>query len=256
MFRKLRIVLLLLVLATVAQTAWLAKSRATNWTSSVGVAVYPIAGDGSGAVGAYIAKLNADQFDPIEEFFEREAKRYGVDTWRPVDVSLAPPIASLPPAAPTGGNPLRAILWSLEMRYWAWRHDAHQGPKPQVRLYVVYHDPAQTGSVAHSLGLEKGLIGVIHAFASRSMGSQNNVIIAHELLHTLGATDKYDPTTNQPRFPDGYAEPERTPPTPQEEAEIMGGRTPISESESEIPRSLQEVIVGPATAREINWIKG
>jgi len=34
----------------------------------------------------------------------------------------------------------------------------------------------------------------------------------------------------------------------------MGGRTPLSDAEAEIPASLQEVVVGPATAREINWI--
>lgn len=256
MFRKLRIVVLLLVLATVAQTAWLGKSRATSWKSSLSVAIYPIAGDSSSATDAYIAKLSAETFDPIKEFFEREAKRYGVDTWRPVDVALAPRIASLPPAAPAGAGPLASILWSLEMRYWAWRNDNQEGPKPHVRLYVIYHDPEQTDSVAHSVGLEKGLVGVIHVFASRRMAAQNSVVIAHELMHTLGATDKYDPATNLPRYPEGYAEPDRAPRFPQQEAEIMGGRTPISDREAKIPSSLYDVIVGPATAREINWVSG
>lgn len=142
------------------------------------------------------------------------------------------------------------------MRYWAWRNDHHEGPKPHVRLYVIYHDPARTDAVAHSVGLEKGLIGVIHAFASRRMAAQNSVIITHELMHTLGASDKYDPATNQPRYPEGYAEPDRSPRFPQELAEIMGGRSPISDSEADIPASLHDVVVGPATAREINWIQG
>lgn len=256
MFRKLRILLLLLVLATVAQTTWLAKSRATSWQSSLNVAICPISGDGSSATDAYIAKLNAEDFDTIEEFFEREAKRYGIDTWRPVDVSLAPRLANLPPPAPAGGGPVASILWSLEMRYWAWRNDHHEGPKPHVRLYVIYHDPARTDAVAHSVGLEKGLIGVIHAFASRRMAAQNSVIITHELMHTLGASDKYDLATNQPRHPEGYAEPDRSPRFPQEQAEIMGGRRPLSDSEADIPASLHDVVVGPTTAREINWIQG
>ena len=41
------------------------------------------------------------------------------------------------------------------------------------------------------------------------MTEENNVIVAHEILHTFGATDKYDPATTQPRYPDGYAEPGR-----------------------------------------------
>ena len=35
------------------------------------------------------------------------------------------------------------------------------------------------------------------------MTGPNNVVIAHELLHTVGATDKYDPVTDAPRIPDG-----------------------------------------------------
>jgi len=34
-------------------------------------------------------------------------------------------------------------------------------------------------------------------------------VIAHELLYTLNATDKYDLNTGLPIFPNGYAEPER-----------------------------------------------
>jgi len=85
------------------------------------------------------------------------------------------------------------------------------------------------------------------------MAPQNNVVIAHELLHTLGATDKYDPGSNQPRFPDGYAEPGRQPRLPQEYAEIMAGRTPLSATQSVTPDGLEHARVGPATAAEIRW---
>jgi len=81
------------------------------------------------------------------------------------------------------------------------------------------------------------------------------VIIARELLHTVGATDKYDPRTNQPAYPDGYAEPGRQPRLPQEYAEIMAGRMPVSESEAEMPRGLENVLIGAKTAQEINWPK-
>jgi len=37
------------------------------------------------------------------------------------------------------------------------------------------------------------------------------VVIAHELLHTVGATDKYDPATNESSLPEGYAEPDKIP---------------------------------------------
>lgn len=103
----------------------------------------------------------------------------------------------------------------------------------------------------HSTGLSKGQLGLIHAFASRQQRRQNNVVIAHELLHTFGATDKYDLATRQPLYPQGYAEPARQPRLPQLLAEIMGGRRPLDLDNSEIPDSLAETLIGPETAGEI-----
>ncbi|MFQ5329248.1 MAG: hypothetical protein ACE5D4_04575 [Thermodesulfobacteriota bacterium] len=107
----------------------------------------------------------------------------------------------------------------------------------------------------HSLGLQKGLIGIVNIFADRMSRATNNVVITHELLHTVGATDKYDPATNHPLHPDGYAEPDLEPLFPQRFAEIMGGRMPLSETESVIPASLDKVIIGYKTGEEINWIE-
>lgn len=251
MFRKLRIALLLFVLATVAIGAWRAKARATDWRSSLQVAVYPIAADGSQPAREYIAKLSDESFADIETWFEAEARRHGVGIMRPVDLSLARRVESQPPAPPHDGNPLTIGWWSLKLRYWAWRNDQNHRPTPQIKLFVVFHDPAGTYAVPHSLGLEKGLIGVVHAFASRAQAAQNNLVIAHELLHTLGATDKYDRASNQPLHPHGYAEPERRPLLPQVHAEIMAGRTPTSASEAIMPESLFDTVVGQATASEI-----
>jgi hypothetical protein len=78
---------------------------------------------------------------------------------------------------------------------------------------------------------------VVNAFADSDHEGSNNVVIAHELLHTLGATDKYDPIGNQPLYPDGYANPQASPRLPQRRAEIMAGRIPISETVAEIPRT-------------------
>ena len=93
----------------------------------------------------------------------------------------------------------------------------------------------------------------MNVFASDAMAGTNNVVIAHEMLHTFGATDKYDLATNLPLFPDGYAEPERMPRVPQQFAEIMGGRIPISPLRADQPDGLHRVVIGPLTAREINW---
>ena len=96
------------------------------------------------------------------------------------------------------------------------------------------------------------MIGIVNAYAARRQRGSNNVIIAHEFLHTLGATDKYDPANGQPTAPDGLADPNRTPLYPQETAEIMGGRIPLAADDAVIPQSLKYVIIGPLTASEIN----
>ncbi|MCA0188785.1 MAG: hypothetical protein LCH90_22840 [Proteobacteria bacterium] len=251
MFRTLRIAVLLFILATVAIGAWRSHAQATDWKDSVHVTIYPIAADDSQASHQAVAQLRADDFAPLGEWLQEEVQRHGRPVLRPVALNLAPPVDALPPPYPRGGSSLSMVWWSLKLRLWAWRHDAAPGPRPQIRLFVLYHDPALSPVLEHSLGLEKGKIGVIKVFASRSERQRNLVIVAHELLHTLGATDKYDLATNQPQFPDGYAEPDQRPRHPQHLAEIMAGRIPLSDSEAQIPDSLAATLIGPATAREI-----
>lgn len=253
MAKALRIVVLLLVLATVAEEAWLARARTTSWRETVLVAVYPANGDGSAASAAHLRALKAEHFQAIERFMADEAGRYGVGLRRPVEIILAPALDKLPPPAPQQADPLEAIRWSLQMRWWASRNDRIAGPRPDVRLFVAYFDPATHASLPHSVGLQRGQIGLANLFAHDEMTPQNNVVLAHELLHIFGASDKYDPATNQPRYPDGYAEPARNPPLPQERAEIMAGRTPLSATEAETPDGLEHAVVGPATAAEIGW---
>jgi hypothetical protein len=252
MWRNIRIIILLVVLAGVANATWYAKSRATSWQGTLRVAVYPINADQSPVSARFIEALTSDSFRDIEAFVEREARRHGRDVTSPVSIALAPEVRAHPPVPPQSGNVIRIMFWSLQLRYWAWKNDTHKGPGAHVRLFVLYHDPQRTQSVPHSLGLEKGMLGVVHVFASRAENGSNNVVIAHEMLHTLGATDKYDVSNNMPIFPDGYAEPERSPRYPQAMAEIMGGRIPIDAKRIEVPISLKEVVIGARTAREIN----
>jgi hypothetical protein len=253
MFKFLRVAILLLILATVAQEAWLARARTISWQVPLRVAVYPINGDGSAAAADYLRGLKPDAFKSIERFFDEEARRHGRTIHNPVEITLAPTVAASPPQPPRGGNGLDNLFWSLKMRFWAWRHDTVAGIKPRVRLFVLFFDPASHPSLPHSVGIQQGMIGLINAFATPAMAGSNNVVISHELLHTLGATDKYDLATGLPRFPEGYAEPDRSPRHPQSFAEIMGGRLPVGDDRAEIPESLAQTLIGQATAAEIGW---
>jgi hypothetical protein len=229
--------------------------RTTRWREPLYVAIYPIAADDSAVTRAYVASLDADRFRAIDRFFAAEAQRYRLTIDDPVKTRLRAELHERPPARPAGASVPRTILWSLRLRYWAWRVSGHSRDPEDIRMFVLYHDPALSPVVPHSLGIEKGLIGVVYAFAAPTMDGGNDVVIAHELLHTVGATDKYDPASDAPRFPDGYGDPRQVPLFPQQFAELMGGRRMLSASEWEQPSGLEDTVVGPATALEIRWLK-
>ncbi|GMR08259.1 MAG: hypothetical protein BMS9Abin26_1264 [Gammaproteobacteria bacterium] len=255
-FRHVRIILLLLLLIFIGLNTWLSQQRHADWERRSQYAViYPINADRSASTATFMRNLQESDFDVIEKFMANQANYYLVRQPRPIEVKLAPQVNEIPPPAPRKGNFLSQILWSLEMRYWAWSRNNYQGPLVDIKLYVIYHDPTIQTHLQHSLGIQKGSYAVIHAFADKRMSASNKFIITHEMLHIFGATDKYSLTTNQPKYPEGYAEPHKNPRLPQTRAEIMGGRIPISITESKIPKSLQQVLVGRPTAREINWVR-
>jgi hypothetical protein len=256
MFRLLRIAVLLLILIIVGISTLTDSIYSTRWNAPLVVALFPINGDGRPATAEYIASLTQADFQPLEEFFRTESAEYGVSLERPVWITLAPELRALPPTPPRGGNMLQVMYWSLRFRAWSWWvPEKPPGPTPRIKMFLTYHDPNATSTLEHSTALRKGLIGMAQLFALDRAAGSNATVIAHELLHTLGATDKYDPNTGLPAAPHGFAEPDRQPLYPQRFAELMGGRIPISAAQAEVPGSLRQVMVGPATAAEIGWAK-
>jgi hypothetical protein len=253
MWKKIRVSILLLVLALVALYTWADRRRMAEWDETVWIAVFPVNGDAATRTDDYIAGLTREQFTDIERFFAREAGAFGVELERPVHVELYPAIAAMPPLLEPGTGLLGRVAWSLRMRYFSWRHAGDA--LADIRVIVIYHDPELVEAVPHSLGLQKGLLGVVYAYADPSADATNNLVIAHEALHALGATDKYDQATNLPAYPDGYGEPDAEPRHPQAFAEIMAGRVAVSPREARMPAGLGEAVVGTRTAEEIGWLR-
>lgn len=252
-FKRLRIAALLLVLLVVALTTWQDRYLSTRWRVPLYVSIYPIAADDSPVTQAYLASLDIERFKPIDRFFTREAERYRLGMNEPVRTRLRAELPERPPQRAADASLLATALWSLRLRYWAWRVSGHVHEPEDIRIFVLYHDPALTPSVPHSLGLTKGLIGVVYAFAAPDMNGENDVVIAHELLHTVGATDKYNLADDAPRFPDGYGDPAQSPLYPQATSEVMAGRRMIAPDKWQQALNLDEVVIGPATALEIRW---
>jgi hypothetical protein len=252
-FKQVRIFLLLGLLLAVSVTTCQDRLRSTRWRVPLFLALYPIAADDSPVTRAYVAALDAERFRPIDRFFAREARRYGVSIADPIKTRLRAELPERPPQRPLRAGVLSTALWSLKLRYWAWRVSGRVREPEDIRMFVLFHDPKLTPTVPHSLGLTKGLIGVVYAFAEPGMNGANDAVIAHELAHTLGATDKYDPADNAPRYPDGYGDPRQRPLYPQQSAELMAGRRMLSATRWVQADDLDEVVIGPATAFEIRW---
>lgn len=253
LWKSLRILVLLLVLLFAALQNWENRYQSTRWKRPLYVAIYPIAADASPVSQRYVAALDAASFEPIDRFFAREASRHGVTESDPIKTRLRAPLTEDPPQRASDAGVLATVLWSLRLRFWAWRIGAAAHDPADIEIFVLYHDPALSPTVPHSLGLEKGLIGVVNAFASTRMDGANTVVIAHELLHTLGATDKYDAADDAPRFPDGYGDPQQIPLYPQRKAELMAGRRVLAPGRWVQLPSLDEVVIGRASALEIRW---
>jgi len=255
-FKNFRIVILLIILAFAAIYTKEQRLNTTFWFKPINVALFPINGDGTAETNSYIHTLSNKNFQDIDTFFSRNAKKYHLITQTPIITSLGPTITSSPPIPPKDRSAiLKVMLWSLKLRYWAYKNTPdNKSNKNRIRIYIIYHQARDKQVLDHSLGLQKGLIGVIHAFALPAQNKQNSIVIAHELLHTVGASDKYDLRNNQPIYPIGYAKPQQNPLYPQRFAEIMAGRIPLSESQAKMPNDLRFCIIGKQTAKEINWI--
>jgi hypothetical protein len=210
MFKAVRISILLIILFFVAVSTWLTQARSTDWNNSLWVKIYPINADGSEAAAGYIEQLGVGEFEDIETFLARETERYARTVRRPLRIELGEPIPEQPPDLPAEPGVVSIVLWSIKMRWWASSvAGAQDDIEPDVRIFVRYHRPDLAIALENSVGLQKGMVGVVNGYASRRQRGRNNVIIAHEFLHTLGATDKYDPANGQPIAPDGLAEPGR-----------------------------------------------
>jgi hypothetical protein len=253
-FGWLRIALLLVLLGLLSLYLLLASPRNVDWLSPVQVRIYPIAADRQAATVRYIEQLGPADFQDIETFFAREGQRYRLALELPVRVQLAPPIAARPPQVPDQPSIVEALWWAVKMRLWVWRHDRWSAGDADVRIFMSFYAPDNPLGLQHSLGLQKGMIGLVNGFAAAERQGINNFVAAHELLHTLGASDKYDMASGKPLWPDGFADPVQAPLFPQHRAEIMGGRVQISPGWSLLPPSLDHAVVGSATAIEIGWL--
>lgn len=253
MFKAVRIAFLLMVLVSVWTTLQLQRDVSRDWQGTVDVTVIPIVADDQAQTKKFVAGLRETDFAVVDKFLVAQAKRFNRDLEYAFNVTLAEPIDSVPPLPPQNRDARFAImLWSLKLRWWAWRNQNDDFHSFQIRLFVLYQSPDRGELLPHSTGLQNGLLGLIHARAQPEHRRHNNVVLVHELLHIFGASDKYDLSTGRPIYPEGYLRPSRQ--YPQRYAEIMARSIPISDTEFRVAERLSQTKVGKTTAIEIGWL--
>jgi hypothetical protein len=254
LFRLFRIVLLLSVLFVIVVGTWMTERRLAEWERPILVTVYPIAADGSAVSRQFVEEMDASYFDDINRFFAREARPYGFTVTPAFRFQVSEPLDELPPPIPGLFETVPIAIWSLKMRWWAWMRDWRDGlVSGDIQMFLLFQDAERDGEVNISVGMRKGRYGIVKAYADPELRNRNLIIFTHEMLHVLGATDKYVLSTREPVFPEGYADPRQNPLFPQTRAEIMGGRIPLSATRSTVPESLAQCRIGQVTAEEIGF---
>jgi hypothetical protein len=230
------------------------ESITPDWQEPVSLRIYPVNADQTITTAEYLATLSDNDFNDIEQFFVDESKRYGLPLEKPLSVEFYPVVTSLPPEAPESASILDSLWWGLRMRLWVAGNDEFDADDNTIRVFMNYYSPSINSTMKHSLGLQKGRIGLVNGFASDRFQGLNHFVAVHEALHTLGALDRYDPETAEPIWPDGFADPVQVPLYPQTRAEVMGGRIPLVPGVAVLPSDLSFARIGPATAIEIGWL--
>ena len=254
---KLRLWLLLGLLLIVVLVARCTGGPEPDWSRTLVVAVHPYAAgsdeDSDEGDLSQWTRFGQDRLDAISEFFAREAQRHNPGIEKPFRLVLGDELDRAPDA-PSDGGVLARIRWGFRMRWWRWRL-GREVNQSDILVVARFQSTPPAGDVLHSVGsADLGMV-VANVPAAEAQHDYAQVLLAHEILHTVGALDLYDPATGLPIFPAGYAEPNREPRYPQEQAELMAGRIPLAPGRATQATDLSQVTIGRRTAREIGWVE-
>ena len=254
-FKLMRVVLLLSILLVILINTWMTERRMAAWERPILVTIYPIAADDEPATLKYVNDIDASDFADVNRFMSRESGPYGFSVTPAFRFQIARPSLELPPAVPAQFEAAGIAWWSLKMRWWAWMRDLDDDlVTPDIQMFILYHNLNGEKEVGISVGMRKGRYGIVKAYTLETMKTENLIVFTHEMLHVLGATDKYILSSGEPIFPNGYAEPNKRPLVPQKQAEIMGVRIPVNSFSSVMPDSLDQCEIGRQTAEEIGFL--
>jgi hypothetical protein len=249
-----RVTLLLGVLALVALYAahdvWSRRDR-NGWRRTLDVAFVLVTQPGvdAGAVDALRRRA-----PDLAARLAGELRRYRPNAPPPFAFTLYGPTPCAEPLPEPGDGVVGAARYAYALHRFTSDIDGRAGVPTRgfdARLYLVLGPPSDR-AVVEGASEQGGRVGLARAELDADTVDLALFVAAHELFHTLGAADHYGPD-GRVLVPDGLAEPDRAPPFPQAFAEIMARNRPLSPTSEVRPESLDELAVGPSTAREVGW---
>lgn len=258
-FFYVRVGVLLAILAGVLLWGWrdVRSRRARNaWDHTLTVAILLVRLEPIDDVA--VAALRK-QLPALEDRLSAELARYRPGAPHPFRFELKDPVdGTAPPPAPASDGPVDLAKYAYALDSYVGDVDKRAGLDASlydVRIYVSLRRPRQAEvTLAEGRSQQGGRIGIVEVELDTDAEGAHLplVVVAHELMHTLGATDKYD-ASGRTLVPLGLAEPDRVPVFPQRYAEVMARNRPISATVEKVPESFAQIAVGPVTAREIRW---
>lgn len=256
-FLRVRVGVLLAILLGVALFAWRDVRRRrgrTEWDRPLDVALVVLR---EGPVDPEAVAAMRARLPVLADKLEAERRRHGGTGVRPFFFTLHGPVdvSAPPPLRPDEGI-VDAVKRALALRSYLADVDGRAGVDAgayDARIYLVVGPPVSRDRMGiEGASEDGGHVGSVQVELDVSMVDFALFVATHELLHTLGATDKYD-ATGHALDPDGLAEPDLQPRFPQRLVEVMARSRPLGGGLEVPPESLDELSVGAATAREIGW---
>lgn len=250
--KSIRVLLLLLILAPLTFVAFAERDPRPGWDRPMVVGIYPYSADEDPAVLEWIERLSPADFRPIEAWLAGQAAAYQLEVDIPFELLLGRPLQNAPPPPPRQDKTWERLRWAAALRWWAWRFD-DQGLGIDIIVVARFHGESTPYRQLQSIGMHSPRLALVKQIASELEQPRNKLILAHELLHTVGASDHYQPGSGRPRHPQGYVEPNREPRYPQPAGEVMSMAWPFAADIHIDLHELENARIGATTAREIGW---
>lgn len=259
-YRQSVAVLILLVVAISAAKIHYNDRRKLEWDRAYRVALIEVINvpDAQTKITPLSASGKEELAKTLNNWFSAEIARVHKSNNRPFRFEFLGPIVVDQPAPPL---PKEEEGWwqryketSSFIEYFTSRFPSTHNIKDfDIKVYLyLYYDKSTDGSIEQepSVATTRGRFGVVFLPIGKQGFGRTTCLIAHELLHTVGATDKYtnDRTTV---YPEGYFLPQ--PRYPQQFAEIMALATPLAPGKEIDASNLDNCRIGQATATEIGW---